>query len=129
MFPAYKPDLALREVPDLKTLSDICKSLEQANILQQKFQPPPSKGSSLEPGLVYSSLSASASKANDKTVRQSCGCQLSANKPNTQQPISSNGRSSIRCWRSNGTGHTQRECGRKMPFCHGCGKGNAMKPY
>lgn len=102
MLSVYQPYLALSEITDVRSLSDTCRSLEEAHLAQRKFQPPPMGSLALESGLVYHS-----SASSKKPLRcQSCSCHLPAGASAEVRPsTSSHPPSTVRCWKCNETEH------------------------
>lgn len=138
LLPSFLPHLALQDIPDISTLTNICRALEDANILKKKFQPPPRNVSVLEPGLAYIPPQVSNQESLSSDV---CGSwqQHSSRRYNNFQSNSGSCYqgprnrqvkqiASMQCWRCNGAGHLQRDCKKRIPSCHGCGKLNVIRP-
>lgn len=138
LLPSYQPHLALQAIPDISVLTDICRSLEDADMLRKKFQPPPRNISVLEPGLAYrppqvSSDQPSGSNACDGFQQHTPRRSINSERNNGYWNQSSRSKhirqvAVVQCWRCNETGHLQRDCKRRILSCHGCGKLNVIRP-
>lgn len=130
LLPWYQPHLALQVIQDISALTIVCRALEDANILKDKFQPPPQNVSLLEPELAYNPSSRRAEYTNDNRCNTNTRKKYDNNdnghsRHRTRVP---NQVSTVQCWKCQKIGHMQRECRKKEPVCHGCGRLNVIRP-
>lgn len=101
LLPFLQVQLVLQEIPDIKTLTEVGRKIEDVSLSTKKYQPPPHRNiATLEPDLAYDQPASS-----------------------TQQV------STVQCWRCHQVGHLKKDCKmRKSVVCHGCGAQGVIKP-
>lgn len=110
LLPYLQIQLALQTIPDVATLTETGRIIENANLVTKKYQPPPRKNlATLEPDLAYSQCSRSVEST-------------STNQRNSTLAM-------LQCWNCNQPGHLKRDCRKKQTIaCHGCGRAGVIKP-
>ncbi|KAF2900457.1 hypothetical protein ILUMI_05727 [Ignelater luminosus] len=102
----------LQDIPNITRLTEVRRTLEEAELVKAKFVPPSRRNvSSLEPGLVY--------HLNDQNLvcsfprgTHSLACSATNDakgaRPKFSRPIKEV--SEVKCWKCNAKGHVQRNC-------------------
>lgn len=128
LLPNFHAHLALQNITDLNTLSDICRKLEDAGLISKK----PSV-----PGKVFGLYE---SDSTDTTSHEQCRCSCSQGTGFAEQkPHSSNKKnfkyrkpnfSSITCFNCKKVGHKSIDCPNKSSsiYCYGCKRPGVIKP-
>lgn len=147
ILPIYAMQLALINVASVEDLIDFCRKIDNAQIVKNKFRPPP-KVSNLDPELVYlSSDLATTSNApsvqafsttntdqfqtNTNKLNSKKG-KFNRNKGTQRQPERKFSNNTIKstvspmvCWNCQQPNHTFNSCkAKKTKFCFRCGKPN-----
>lgn len=116
LLPSFVTALALIEVKTVEKLAELCRVIENANVINQQYRSPPNRSSDLmEPDLAYMSSSSYAgrSKASNST-------SLSKHESTV---------AGIKCWNCSCLGHLREDCkeSRRPIHCFGCGKEGITK--
>lgn len=119
LLPDYHMHLALQNIISVEQLEEICRNLEEANLLKTKRNSPYKRHvAAMEPDLE-------------------CVSRPSSSRHYTEQPggdITNKNRvkkvDELRCFGCKKLGHVKRECPRvkKTPRCYGCGKEGVIRP-
>lgn len=119
LLPDYHMHLAMQNITSLDQLGDICRNLEEANILMKKRNIPYKQNvAAIEPDLEC----ASKSSTSRQPLERQGGDTSGRNKVNTVNEL--------RCFSCKKLGHAKRDCPRmkKIPKCYGCGKEGVIRP-
>lgn len=114
LLPCYQVHLALQDITSIERLADVCRILENANLVQKKFRSPASRNiSALEPDLAYSA-SFSRGRFADGNGGNNRARDIHA----------------LSCWNCKEQGHVRRDCPKtkRYPYCFGCGEVGIIKP-
>nr|CAI5849025.1 unnamed protein product [Callosobruchus analis] len=123
--PYIQRQLALHPVTTVSQIMSMARSIEEAHVRAQRYQPPPSSVKGLlEPELRYRRTEGSAPSTNCLAASTPC-----TSGPNMEENISlasltnSPARPEALCWNCHQTGHKFRKCQReKQIFCFRCGR-------
>lgn len=137
LLPSYQKHLALQTINNLTDLCNICRALEEAELIQSKFVPPPRRNvCTLEPGLSYegdirdqpSTSSDNFCCSHNNNFTQKCSNQNYPRNRRTNNAIKQV--SEISCFGCNQPGHIIKNSRRqnREPVCHGCGSRGVIRP-
>lgn len=119
ILPDYHMHLALQNITSIEQLGEICRNLEEANVLRRKRNGDSSKRhvAAIEPDLEF-------------TSRPSTSRQPTESRGNSYNSHRTRRVDELRCFNCKQVGHAKRECPqiKKTPRCYGCGKQGVIRP-